>query len=545
MSWIPPGVRHFRSFAPFLFGFALMTLAGMVLRASPVMAQQTWNDLTIARPPAANPPARLRLIPAADDAPATPGTIAEPRPPVTATPGPGRRLPADGDTDAVADMSAGSRTENVEVPIEPDGREASADDPRLPADRTALLSAPAGYDALAFQIELDPATDARPGRLARFEPYTPIGRRAGSWVVFPTVEAGVSGTTNVYRTSPARPDLIFDVRPTLLAVTDWQRHALQIKATGLGSAYAKYPTENDRSYGFELRGRLDINTRANIEVLAAHSLDQESRSSTFAPTDARSRTPYATDKLAVAYNQRFNRLSLQLRGAVTEIDYQPATTIAGATLSNDERDLTQRDVAARAAWSFSPALAVFAEVAGNTQTYRATPADGINRNSTGDRQRVGFSFGTNSKIWRGEIATGYGHQRARDGRLPDVEGILLDANLAWRPTQLTSVLFNARTDFLTSTTPGQGGATQRLAGVEFRHAFLRQLNGVAGVSYQTTDYQGLPLREQTITAELGAEYFVSQSTALLARYSHAILTSTAASASTTTDTIRVGVRYRP
>ena len=529
-----------------------MTLAGMVLRASPVMAQQAWNDLSIARPPA-TPPPRLRLTPALDDsAPVSPAMIAgattEPRPPVDAPPGsPRRRAQGDGETDPSisADPAVDGHMDTAEPAAEPDGREAVTDDPRLPADRSAFLAPPAGYDALAFQIELDPATDARPGRLARFEPYTPVGRRAGSWVVFPTVEAGVSGTTNVYRTSPARPDLIFDVRPTLLAVTDWQRHALQLKATGLGSAYATYPSENDRSYAFELRGRLDINTRATLEVLAAHSLDQELRSSTFAPTDVRSRTPYATDKLAVAYNQRFNRLSLQLRGAVTEIDYQPAATNAGAILSNDERDLTQRDVAIRAAWSFSPALAAFAEAAGNTQTYRAVPADGISRNSTGDRLRVGLSFGTTSQVWRGEIATGYGHQRSRDGRLPDVEGILLDANLAWRPTQLTSVLFNARTDFLTSTTPGQGGATQRIAGLELRHAFLRQLNGVAGVSYQTVDYQGLPLREHTTTAELGAEYFVSQSTALLARYSHAILTSTAASAGTTTDTIRIGVRYRP
>ncbi len=544
-------MRQLRSFVPFLFGFALATLAGVLLRASPVMAQQTWNDLSIARPPAASPPPRLRLTPAADDGLAgpsvAPGSIAEPRPPVDGAPGSTRRRQTDGDTDPPisADPAADGRSETAETLIEPDGREAISDDPRLPADRTAFLSPPAGYDSLAFQIELDPATDARPGRLARFEPYVPVGRRAGSWVVFPTVEAGVSGTTNVYRTSPARPDLIFDVRPTLLAVTDWQRHAVQIKATGLGSAYAKHPTENDRSYAFELRGRLDINTRANIEVLAAHSLDQEQRSSTFAPTDARTRTPYATDKLAVAYNQRFNRLSLQLRGAVTEIDYQPTTTIAGTTLANDERDLTQRDVAVRAAWSFSPALAAFAELAGNTQTYRATPGDGISRNATGDRLRVGLSFGTTSQVWRGEIATGYGHQRSRDSRLQDVEGVLLDANLAWRPTQLTSVLVNARTDFLTSIVPGQGGATQRQVGLELRHAFLRQLNGVAGISYQTTDYQGLPLHEQTTTGELGAEYFVSKSTALLARYSHAILTSTAAGAGTTTDTIRVGVRYRP
>jgi hypothetical protein len=513
----------------------------MLLRASPVMAQQSWNDLSIARPaPDATPP-RLRRAIADDDSAPPPGTFIasaanEPRAPADAGAAEGAFR-----TDATVD----GRIETAEPLGEADGREAMADDPRLPSDRAAFLAPPAGYDALAFQIELDPTNDARPGRLARFEPFAPVGRRAGSWVVFPTVEAGVSGTTNVYRTSPAKPDLIFDVRPTLLAVTNWERHALQVKATGVGSAYGTHGAENDRSYGFEVRGRIDVTRQANIEVLAAHSLDQEMRSSTLAPTDASTRAPYATDKVAFAFNQRFNRLSLQLRGALTEIDYQPVTAVGGATLSNDERDLSQRDVALRAAWSFSPALGVFAESALNSQTYRAVPVDGINRNSAGDKTRAGFSFGNTGQVWRGEIAVGYGHQHARDGRLQNVEGVLMDANLGWRPTALTSVLLNARTDFLTSTTAGQGNATQRTVGVEVRHAFLRQLNGVAGVSLQTVDYQGLPLREHTTTAEVGAEYFVTQSTALLARYSHVVLASTAAGAGTTTDAVRVGVRWRP
>ncbi len=547
-------MSRLRRLAPFLFGFTLATLAGMVLRSSPVMAQQTWQDLTISRPAATQPaPAILRgaqgLSGDAADAPMMqPGVAADARVPVDTRPMMlRRREQADGETEPPVseDLAVDGHMETAEPVVVLDGREEVIDDPRLPADRAAFLAPPAGYDALAFQIELSPAADGRPKNLARFEPYQPVGQRSGSWVVFPTVEVGIGATGNVYRSTNARPDLIFDVRPTLLAVTDWQRHAVQVQATGLGSAYQTNSTENDRAYAFELRGRLDVTRQANIEVLAAHSLDQEARSATFAPADAAKRAPYATDKVAMAFNQGIGRLSVQLRGAVTEIDYQPVPTYSGAILSNDERDLTSRDAALRAAWSFSPTLALFAELAGNTQSYRTAPADGIGRDSTGDRARVGLSFGTQSQIWRGEIALGYGHQRARDGRMADVEGMLVDANLAWRPTQLTSLLFNARTDFLTSTVPGQGGATQRNGGIELRHAFLRQLNGVAGVSLQVVDYQGLPLREETLTGELGAEYYVSKSTALLARYSHAVLTSTAPGGGAITDAVRVGVRYRP
>jgi hypothetical protein len=220
-------VRILRQLGSFIVGFALVSLAGILLRASPVMAQQaapqTWSDLTIARPaPPALPPARLRTA-IADDA-AGSGVRAPLRQTQRGGDGVLDREPLIQD-----EFAADGRLGGAEQLVSDDGRDVSMNDPSLPADRAAFLAAPEGYDALAFQIELDPATDARPGRLARFEPYAPIGRRAGSWVVFPTIEAGVGSTTNVYRTSPAKPDFIFDVRPTLLAVTNWE--LLRFRAT--------------------------------------------------------------------------------------------------------------------------------------------------------------------------------------------------------------------------------------------------------------------------------------------------------------------------
>ena len=551
---------------------------------APAFAQQAATDISIAKPsgqPAA--PVRPRFRTLIDDdkdlPPPVPGVsndaiqpAARPRTDTrTNTPGnvhgnvpgnvygdvnggtrdgarrePPERAQADGETEppAGADLAHDGHIIVSEPAAPADGTEAFSGDPRLPEDRAAFLSPPAGYDNLAFQIELDPAADARTQRLARFQPYAPVGVRAGSWVIFPIVESGVTGTTNVYRSSNAKPDLIFDVRPTVLAVSDWQQHAVQFKATALGSAYDRFPAEADRAYAFEARGRLDITRQANIEMLASHSLDQESRFSTFAVTDAAKRTPYTTDKLAAAYNQRIGQVSVQVRSAITGTNYQAVPAYDGSLIDNTDRDLVARDVAVRAAWNFSPALAAFAETAANTQTYRAIPSDGIGRNSTGERVKVGLMFGSTSQIWRGEISTGYGHQHAADGRLQDADGVLLDANLTWRPTQITSVLFNAHTDFVTSTVAGEGNAIQRATGIELRHAFHRQLNGIASVSYQETDYQGLPLIERVTTGTLGLEYYLTRATTLLGSYQHSVVVSTAV-ATVNVDAVRVGVKWAP
>lgn len=549
-------MARLRNFSAFLLGFILATIAGMLLRASPAMAQQAWSDLSIARPSTEPPrPVRRSQVTTPDDAePSAPIPVnaGEYQPQRDAAPSARRivqseRGQQDGETEQPVgiDLAVDGHMEVGEPPLTDDGREPVIADPRLPADSAAFLAPPAGYDALAFQIELDPATDARVRRLTALEPFTAVGRRSGNWVVFPTVEMGIGGTTNVYRSTTARPDLIFDVRSTLLAVSDWQQHALLFKATGFGSAYGTYASENEKSYAFEMRGRLDITKRSNIEILAIHSLDQEPRSSLFAPTDARTPTPYSTDKIAVAYNQRFNHVSVQLRGAVTDLTYQPVATYDGGLLNNAERNVSVREVALRTAWNFHPTLAIFAESAFNNQVYTSMPADGIARDGIGDRLKAGLSFGNLAQIWRGEFAVGYGHQHARDGRLGDAQGLLVDANIGWKPTALTSLLFNAHTDFLTSTVAGQGNATQRLVGVELRHALQRRLIAIAGLSYQVTAYQGISLVERTTTAELGFEYSVSQSTTLLGRYSHIVLDSSTPNADTTTDAVRLGVRYRP
>lgn len=541
-----------------LLGCALALAAGVLFAAAPAEAQQAWDDLSITRPK--QPPVR-RTKPAAaaatddqpDDATPSAGSSADKSAAAAAI----AARPASADRFSRTSDDAGEpadgllirtdgRVDDTEPSFIDDSREPQTPpDPRLPSDKAAFLTPPAGYDALAFQIELDPRKDPRPSRLTALEPFEPVGRRTGSWVIFPTVEIGANQTSNVYKTSNARPDFFFDARSTLLAVTDWQQHALQFKVTGAGSAYSRFTTEDEKTYGIEARGRLDISRRSNIELLASHSLDQEPRSSLEAPTDAKRPTPYATDKIAIAYNQRFNRLSIQLRGTATDVDYHPVETTAGGVLSNDERDMSMREAALRAAWAFSPALSAFAETAVNSQRYRVVPGDGISRDSAGDRFKFGLSFGTQSQVWRGEIAAGYGRQNARDPLLQDAKGLIVEANLGWKPTKITSLLFKASTDFTTSTDPGQGNAIERTVGVELRHALQHRLTAIAGLSYQVTDYQGISLVERTTTANVGFEYALSQSAALLGRYEHSVQDSTKPDGNATTDRVRLAVRYRP
>ncbi|HRD78274.1 MAG TPA: outer membrane beta-barrel protein, partial [Hyphomicrobiaceae bacterium] len=395
-------------------------------------------------------------------------------------------------------------------------------------------------------IEIEPILDRRPARLARFEPYDPIGLRWGQFIVFPEIETAAVGRSNMFRSSasPAH-DVGLEARPSVRVVSNWRVHALEFRANAVTSFWNRFPSEDDRAYAFETRGRLDITRRTNIEALVGYQVEQEARGSVNAAAGADDRTDVVTSRAAVTLNHRFNRLSIQLRGSVVDNDYQPVAAATGAIISNDARDLRTSEAAVRATWELKPALLVFAESAFNWRTYDEAPAsDGIRRDSSGDRIRLGVSFGNSGQIIRGEASIGYGTQRPDDHRLPEIAGILIDANLAWRVSALTSILFTARTDVSESSVAGAGGALARSGGVEVRHAFLRNLVTTGALRYTLTDYEGVSLAENELVAAMAAEYFLSRELTLFARYQHTEFDSTDAARNYNLDEVRVGVRVR-
>ena len=210
------------------------------------------------------------------------------------------------------------------------------------------------------------------------------------------------------------------------------------------------------------------------------------------------------------------------------------------------RDNLQREVAVRAAWEFKPTLSLFAEVQHVRRTHATVSAlDQLDRDSDGERYRAGVSFGNTGQKLRGEASIGWGTQRFDDPRLASIDGILVDANLAWRPTALTSFLWTARSEFGDATAVGASGQRSITSGLEARHAFRRYLIGTAGIRWTGTDTFGSsPTVENELLLQLGAEYFLNREVTLFSRYQHTHFTTSTAGGNYDADEFRVGVRVR-
>ena len=415
---------------------------------------------------------------------------------------------------------------------------------RLAEDVAAFTTPPAGYNPYLFTIEPEPLLDRRTRELFFLEPTFARGIRVGSFVVFPEAQVGAIATNNIFRNSARLGDHALELGANVRAVSDWHTHAVELRASGLASFYDGYPTEDDRSYALEARARIDISKRTNIEMLALHQLDKDRRGLRDSPLAAVERGDIETDRVAMAFNHRFNRLAVQLRGSITDVDYAPVPGSGGTIITNAERDTTQYEGAFRASWAISNTTDVFAEVAANDRRFYAPPDDGIPRSSTGERYRLGVAFAPTSNTMRGEVSAGWGRQVPKSGQLNEIEGFIVDANLAWRATALTTFLLTARSDFVDTMTTGSQGALSRQVGLEARHTFRRYLVGSAGIRYTVSPYDSVAIRERDLTAELGLEYYLSRDVILYARYQHVDFASTVPGSDYTADIVRIGMRVR-
>lgn len=539
-----------------LFGFALATLVAVLSHVSSANAQETIVQRTPTQQQRAQSPDAFDTAGAYESPPRRRGaasdSFSEEEPAAGADSG-----------DSLYDQDpadeSGSSAASVDEPLGPaDGPEASdgaidlaepqapedgADptrDTRPPEDLEAFQNPPAGYDPLLFQVEdVDPAiTDRRPARLARFEPYDPIGIRIGSFVLFPELEVGGLWTDNVLSSPDARSDIAAEIRSTARLVSNWSRHALEFRGTSLTSFYDDFPSEDDRAWGVEARGRLDISTRTNLQAIVGRDYSQEDRSAIDA-NQIGDRANVTVDRAELAFNHRFNRLSIQLRGSVADVTYSETN---GA--SNADRDTLTTTQAARATWEFKPTLSVFAEEELNQREKDAVPADGIPRDSKGTRTRVGLDFGSTGAVLRGTISVGYGEQVPDDSRLSAVDAFLFDANLAWRPTEITSFLLTAQSDIYETVSFDSGGVIAHTVGLEARHALRRFLIASAGLTYTHYDYDSTPLREEQWVSFAGLEYYASPELVLFTRYQHLDFASNDVDGDYESDEIRAGVRIR-
>lgn len=355
--------------------------------------------------------------------------------------------------------------------------------------------------------------------------YKPLGVRAGAFMLHPGVQLAAEYTDNAFYTnSNTESDTIFHIRPYLTAQSTWSRHSLNVTLAADIARHADYDFRDYEDYFLTVGGRVDVKNRSymsyGLQYLDLHEgLNSRDSEQGFEPTR------YDMYGANLGYDHTFNRLSLGGALTWTQMDFDDAIGFDGDVIENDDRDRDRTSWMLRAGYQFRTDMQAFASYTGyDNQFDQNLDRNGFERSGDGYSLSGGLGFTATGKL-NGQLYATYASRSYDDPRLPETSGWGGGAGLAWTPTYLTTVYFQAATSVEETTSQHSSGYLRNLYSVRVDHELRRflQINGF--LSFADHDYQLLPgapasarAWDEIWRAGVGVSWFINRHLYLNASY---------------------------
>ena len=352
----------------------------------------------------------------------------------------------------------------------------------------------------------------RPLPIAATDPYAAIGIRAGSFLLFPSLDLAGGYNTNPTRTIGGPSSFYVAPAGELKVASDWERHSLTADIVGSYTQYAEglIPSLNIPYLNSKIDGRIDVtrDTQVLLEQRVIVSADNPGSPNLQAQVAKLPPNQDIGDTLGIA--QQFNRLSLSFKGLFDRATYDASQLTNGQSSSNADRNFDQYAGVLRLGYELDPGLKPFLEVQEDQRIHdEQFDRNGLQRDSTGTTARFGSAldlFGTLT----GEMAIGYVDRTYKDPTLPAVTGFIADGALLWKPTGFTTYKLAASSQVYETVLAGASGELSRDVSLEVDHAFRAWLIGIAKVGFGTDDYVGQPLSDNRYFVSVGLNYIFTR-----------------------------------
>lgn len=392
-----------------------------------------------------------------------------------------------------------------------------------------------------------PVLDAAPPRRrpSTEDPYAQLGLRSGGVTFYPSIEESVGYDTNPERTAVKQGSALLRTEGGLRVQSDWPVHELKADLRG---AYNVYPDLHsaDRPEGSGLVNlRLDASRDTPVDLEGRFVLDTQRPGSPDLTAAVRDRPLVANFGASAGVTQRFNRLSLGLRGNIDRGVFEDARLTNGSILDQSDRNENRYGVQLRAGYEVTPGLIPFVEALADTRVYdQKIDSSGFARDSTGFGGRIGTTFEL-TRLLTGEVSAGYQTRHYDDARLRDLNGPLVDAALIWSATPLTTVRLRAQSQIDETTVAFSSGVLFQRASLEVQHDLRRNLSVTAALALSEADYRGVQIQEDGIAGSVKVDYRMTRSLVVRASFTHERLKSSSPGSDYTANTYLIGLRFQP
>ncbi|WP_207459336.1 outer membrane beta-barrel protein [Azospirillum sp. SYSU D00513] len=355
-----------------------------------------------------------------------------------------------------------------------------------------------------------------------------LGVRAGSFLLLPRIETGLTYDSNVFATDRnTRDDFIAVVRPQLNVRSDFNNHAVNLRLSGEGGYHFEYSDENYTDYDAVLDGRFDYAREGSVGGLVFHRREHEGRGDP--DYDPNFTTGIGSRAEPVTYNvsggevnvtQGFNRFRARLSALANYTDYSSVEVNGVGDVSQDFRNRWDYGTSLRLGYQVMQGLEGFVR---GSYTWSRYDSSSYNRDSDGYEVVGGVSSDLGGLI-TGEVYAGYLAKNYDAATLEDFSGLALGGRVVWNVTQLTTVTgsLDRQVRESTFTRGGQVASSynRTIFAIGADHELLRTLILNARLQYREDDFNGVDRTDDVYTASAGASYQVSRYLYLTGGYTY-------------------------
>jgi|GEM_PF-4794698 len=349
--------------------------------------------------------------------------------------------------------------------------------------------------------------------------YAAEGKRIGSFLIFPEITITGILSDNPTASVENRPgDEAIEILPSIVFQSDWARHSLQFQGQLRKSYYEELSSENIDEFLVSATGRIDIQNNQFVELQARKEQTQDNRGDIDNLNSDAELANLDTLFLSAIYDYQWNRTTMRLTGTVTEFDYEDVVDGLGNIINNDDQDYLETSLTARLGYTVHSGLNVYVEGNYIERDYESTlDDDGFQRGSDEQNYRVGLIHDLTSKL-RFEASIGYQGLFADDTRFIDVEDLVYDATLNYRPTRQTTLVFSTSKNYDATDIAGTVAVEETNYSISLNHYFQPKILMNVSIGHEEEIFEGIDQSQKTLTAALTLQYIFNRHARLIAGY---------------------------
>lgn len=376
------------------------------------------------------------------------------------------------------------------------------------------------------------------------DPFAPAGIKFGGFVFRPTLEQGVTATSNADSSNGGSAAVLSETALRFTATSDWRENSAVIDGYGVFRNTLSGEKINDARGRIEGQLNIDLDNELRAIAKLGYEAVPESASSPDAIAGVTSQPLRQTVDGSLGIEKNIGKMRYALTGAISHDFYGNAELSDGTSLSQKDQDNTLYSATLRTGYQISPALTPFVEGEVGRRLYDLRlDTNGFARSSTRLGARAGVELDMGEKL-SGEFSAGWLREAIDDDRLPAVAGPSINANLKWSPERGTIIGLTGTTAVETTTTADQSGDilySGRLTGERQIRANLTA-NSALGIDWR--DYTGSDGHDLILSAEAGLTWWLNRYAGLTTRVRTEKLTSNLAGRDYTANSIYLGLKVQ-